>query len=326
MCSSPPYTWKPHGYQPIPAPPPPPTPMLFAMPVLVATPCIAVPVKPFCPLNGMTVAGSETAAKGKELVTTKTTTAIKGTSTKTVTKTPSKPASSAAKAPSKAPSKVPSKAPSKAPSSAKCPCKPASSAPAKSTASKKSESSAAKTSDAVICKTVVSCTVVSKSSAATKASSKPPSAPPASAKAPSEAASDKTTASQKALKIKAITLPTPPLPGMKYIYPKHSTCLHVIPKQKVWEAPCTKNFTCKTFQVPTPITVNELVEQLLGREGDKCNGWALTEVQEKGDGEFEKGSCVEFGGDKAGGTLAAVGWTEKNGGERPPVWLVLHKV
>ncbi|CAD0043109.1 unnamed protein product [Aureobasidium pullulans] len=280
MCSSPPYTWKPHGYQPIPAPPPPPIPMLFAMPVLVATPCIAVPVKPFCPLNGMTVAGSETAAKGKELVTTKTTTAIKGAVQGAVQGSFESAIESSL---------------------------PASSAPAKSTASKKSGSSAAKTSDAVICKTVVSCTVVSKSSAATKASSKPPSAPPASVKAPSEAASDKTTASQKALKIKAITLPTPPLPGMKYIYPKHSTCLH-------------------TFQVPTPITVNELVEQLLGREGDKCNGWALTEVQEKGDGEFEKGSCVEFGGDKAGGTLAAVGWTEKNGGERPPVWLVLHKV
>lgn len=68
------------------------------------------------------------------------------------------------------------------------------------------------------------------------------------------------------------------------------------------------------------------MEQLIGREGDKCKGWALTEVQEKGDGEFEKGSCVEFGGDKAGGTLAAVGWIEKNGGERPPVWLVLDKV
>lgn len=97
------------------------------------------------------------------------------------------------------------------------------------------------------------------------------------------------------------------------------------------------------------MTVAELIEQLTGREGDKCKGWALTEVTEKGDGCFDKvsvaflsfaflsvkkglvlltgtqGTTVEFGGDKAGDTLAAVGWTDANGSARPPVWLVLHK-
>jgi hypothetical protein len=111
---------------------------------------------------------------------------------------------------------------------------------------------------------------------------------------------------------------------MKYIYPKKSTCIHVICKVKVWES-ADKNFKCKTFHVGTTMTISELIEHMMGKEGDACKGWALTEVTEKGDGTFDKGTTVEFGNDKAGGTLAAVGWTDKNGGERPPVWLVLHK-
>ncbi|KAI5210082.1 hypothetical protein E4T39_00648 [Aureobasidium subglaciale] len=282
--------------------------MFFAMPVLIATPCLAVPVK-VAPLKGMTIAGLDTAAKGKQMVVTKTCTTVKGYSSKTVTKTPTKaPSKASSKAPFKAPPKAPSKAPSKVPSSAKLPSKPPSSAPAKSTTSKKSTTVTATKSTAAV---VVSKTVVSIS---TKVSSCAPSATP----------SDKTTASQKAARVKAITAPTPPLPGMKYIYPKQNTCIHVILRCKVWEQ-CEKDFVCKTFQVPCVLSINELIEQLIGREGEVCKGWALTEVMEKGDGCFEKGSSVEFGGDKAGGTLKAVGWSGKNWRERPPVWVVLHQ-
>ncbi|KAI5244866.1 hypothetical protein E4T43_03492 [Aureobasidium subglaciale] len=293
--------------------------MFFAMPVLIATPCLAVPVR-VAPLKGMTVAGSDTAANGKEMVATKTCTTVKGSSSKTVTKTPAKapskaPSKVSSKPPSKAPSKAslkpPSKAPSKALSSAKPPSKHPSSAPARSTTFKKSTTiTATKSTAAVVSKTVVS--------VSTKVSSTPPSA------TLSASASDKTTASLKAARVKAITAPFPNLPGMKYIYPKHNTCIHVILRCKVWES-CDKDFTCKTFLVPTILSINELLEQLIGREGEVCNGWVLTEVMEKGDGGFEKGTSVEFGGDKAGGTLRAVGWSEKNGGERPPVWVVLHQ-
>ncbi|KAH0276572.1 hypothetical protein KCU91_g3795, partial [Aureobasidium melanogenum] len=310
MSNSQSYTWRPYNYQPVAPPPPPPMPILLAMPMLVA-PCVAVPVKS-APLKDMKVAGSDTAAKGKELVTTtKTTAAIKGTSSKTVTKTVSKAASSAAKAPSKA-AKAPSSSAAKAP-----PSKPASSAPAKSTTSKTSRKSsssatAAKTSATV----VVSKTLVSASTSASKKSSA----------ATASNASSKTTPSQKAATLKAVTAPIPPLPGMKYIYPKHHTCLHVILRTRVWESPVPANLIAKTFYVPCVMTITELIEQLMGTEGDKCKGWALTEVQEKGDGVFVKGMSVEYGGDKAALALKGVGWNEKNGAERPPVWMVLHKV
>ncbi|KAH0345352.1 hypothetical protein KCU83_g7865, partial [Aureobasidium melanogenum] len=295
MSNSQSYTWRPYNYQPVAPSPPPPMPILLAMPMLVA-PCVAVPVKS-APLKEMKVAGSDTAAKGKELVTTtKTTAAIKGTSSKTVTKLVSKAASSAAKAP---------------------PSKPASSAPAKSTTSKTSRKSsssatAAKTSATV----VVSKTLVSASTSASKKSSA----------ATASNASSKTTPSQKAAKLKAVTAPMPPLPGMKYIYPKQHTCLHVILRTRVWESPVPANLVAKTFYVPCVMTITELIEQLMGTEGDKCKGWALTEVQEKGDGVFVKGMSVEYGGDKAALALKGVGWNEKNGAERPPVWMVLHKV
>ncbi|KEQ67714.1 uncharacterized protein M437DRAFT_62094 [Aureobasidium melanogenum CBS 110374] len=285
------------------------------MPVLVA-PCVAVPVKT-APLKDMTVAGSDTAAKGKQLVTTtKTTAAIKGTSSKTVTKTVSKAASSVAKVPSKPPS-APGTSASKAP-----PSKPSSSTPAKSSTSKtskKSSSQAAATAEKTSATVVATKTVVSASTSCSKKS--------CASAAKASTTSSKSTPSQKAAKLKAVTAPTLPLPGMKYIYPKHHTCLHIILRTKVWEtSPVPSNLVAKTFYVPCVMSIAELIEQLMGVEGDKCKGWALTEVQEKGDGAFVKGGCVEFGSEKAKRVLGDVGWNEKMGVERPPVWMVLHKV
>ena len=95
----------------------------------------------------------------------------------------------------------------------------------------------------------------------------------------------------------------------------------------MWESDVVAaNLVAKTFYVPCMMSITELIEQLMGTEGEKCNGWALTEVQEKGDGVFVKGLSVEYGGDKAKEALKQVGWNEKNGVERPPVWMVLHKV
>lgn len=96
----------------------------------------------------------------------------------------------------------------------------------------------------------------------------------------------------------------------------------------MWEcaAAVPANLVAKTFYVPCAMTITELIEQLMGTEGDKCKGWALTEVQEKGDGVFVQGSSVEYASDRAKEALKCVGWSEKNGVERPPVWMVLHKV
>lgn len=82
----------------------------------------------------------------------------------------------------------------------------------------------------------------------------------------------------------------------------------------------------KNFFVPCSTTGSELIEQLLGKEGQECNGWALTEVQEQGNGKWVKGGTVEFGGEKGGEVIKGLGWSELRGGARPPVWVVLHVV
>lgn len=39
-----------------------------------------------------------------------------------------------------------------------------------------------------------------------------------------------------------------------------------------------------------------------------------------------QGTTIEYDGDKAGGSLASMGWTGKRGDALPPVWVVVHKV
>lgn len=108
------------------------------------------------------------------------------------------------------------------------------------------------------------------------------------------------------------------------MYAKHHTCLHVL-RAKVWEVSCTaaKSLVAKTFFVPCNTTAEELIEQLLGKQGE---GWALTEVVEKGDGEWMKGGTVVWGDGKARGAVKVLGWSEKRGAEREPVWVVLHQI
>lgn len=65
------------------------------------------------------------------------------------------------------------------------------------------------------------------------------------------------------------------------------------------------------------------MEQLLGKE---AVGWALTEVHEVGDGKWCKGGTVVSGDAKAGEGVKGLGWNEKRGGEREPVWVVLHEI
>jgi len=87
--------------------------------------------------------------------------------------------------------------------------------------------------------------------------------------------------------------------------------------------PPAKALVAKTFFVPCATTAKELMEQLLGKE---ATGWALTEVVEKGDGEWYKEVTVVWGDAKAELGVKGLGWTESRGGERPPVWVVLHEV
>jgi hypothetical protein len=39
-----------------------------------------------------------------------------------------------------------------------------------------------------------------------------------------------------------------------------------------------------------------------------------------------QGTTIEYGSDKAKGTLASMGWNHKRGNGLPPVWVAVYKV
>lgn len=42
------------------------------------------------------------------------------------------------------------------------------------------------------------------------------------------------------------------------------------------------------FKTPTSFTPKLIIEKVLRKAGDECNGWAVTEAHERGDGVWAK--------------------------------------
>lgn len=114
------------------------------------------------------------------------------------------------------------------------------------------------------------------------------------------------------------------------MYPPEHTKLHIFNKSsKVWEAKhAGKEHNFKIFIASTQLTPAMVMENVLRKRGDEAQGWALTEVMEAGNGCWVKGSTIEYGSERAKGSLASMGWTGKRGEKDglPPVWCVVHKV
>ena len=114
--------------------------------------------------------------------------------------------------------------------------------------------------------------------------------------------------------------------GMNYMFPAEHTKLHIFNKSsKVWEVKhAGKSLNFKIFNVATTFTPAMVIENVLsGKAAPK--GWAITEVVERGDGAWAKGTTIDYGGDRAGAALSSLGWTAKRGESLPPVWVVVHK-
>ncbi|KAM0718047.1 hypothetical protein Q7P37_006379 [Cladosporium fusiforme] len=167
----------------------------------------------------------------------------------------------------------------------------------------------------------------------------PPAYQPAPAPAP--ASSKKSTSSKKEAPKAA---PPPPASehhsaknanappklrdGMNYMFPAEHTKLHIFNKSsRVWEDKYKgKTMDFKIFTVSTNFTPGMVIENVISKKGDDAKGWAVTEVVERGDGMWSKGTTIEYGSDKAGGSLSTMGWTGKRGDALPPVWVVVHKI
>ncbi|KAK4498348.1 hypothetical protein PRZ48_011006 [Zasmidium cellare] len=160
----------------------------------------------------------------------------------------------------------------------------------------------------------------------------PASAPPKPPTPPEKKKEDRKPSSDDAKTCIHSLAPSAPLtlrPGVNYMHAPSHTKLHIFNKAAaVWEDKYkTETLAFKIFKVSTQFTVREVIERVIkGKPKDDVK-WAVTEVVERGGGEWGKGSTIEYGSDKAKGTLEAMGWNErKGGGEIPPVWLVVHKV
>ena len=112
----------------------------------------------------------------------------------------------------------------------------------------------------------------------------------------SEAAKSK--ASKKSGKEKPTNPAAPPSlpPGVNYLFPPRGehTILHVFNKssKKVWEGGYKgQKLAFKMFKVATSFCVKGVVENVLKIEKGKGEGWAVTEVVERGGGEWVKVSC-----------------------------------
>ncbi|KAI9706902.1 MAG: hypothetical protein M1820_004681 [Bogoriella megaspora] len=78
----------------------------------------------------------------------------------------------------------------------------------------------------------------------------------------------------------------------------------------------TKRFT--GLKVPTYFPVKEFMRQIGAKESSK-----LQELIELGDGVWADDKTISFNSDEANKTLADVGWTEKSGTQRHPIWVRL---
>lgn len=110
-------------------------------------------------------------------------------------------------------------------------------------------------------------------------------------------------------------------PWALYLYPKsHLIVMTPNDGSKLWEL--NSSFPFSTYQVPTNFSIKELIEQLGGGKDH-----TITEVHERGDGNWQKGMSIAHGSDKAKERLDSgkVGWTEAKGTDEDPLWVVLHK-
>jgi hypothetical protein len=140
--------------------------------------------------------------------------------------------------------------------------------------------------------------------------------------------------------------PPPMRSGTNYMFPREHTKLHIFHKAaRVWEDKYKgKKFEFKIFTVSTGFSPAMVIENTLGKKGGGCKGWAVTEVFEKGDGNWAKvrftvthitrenihtdmaqGTTIEYTCERAKNSLASMGWTTRRGEALPPVWLVVSK-
>ena len=142
--------------------------------------------------------------------------------------------------------------------------------------------------------------------------------------------------------------------GSSYLFPKDYTTFHLVAKDhRPWENP-GKEFHFTTHKVPCTTTVRELVS-LLGVPVTSTNKLGIAECLESGGGVWKRGTTfvpidkdyeitkirTRLGGDTKGysdGALAGllpddrcdetikqVGWSEKAGKSKKPIWLAVYQ-
>ncbi|KAJ9665238.1 hypothetical protein H2201_004712 [Coniosporium apollinis] len=106
--------------------------------------------------------------------------------------------------------------------------------------------------------------------------------------------------------------------GVNLLFAEKYTTIHVIRDcAEPWKE-AGPNLQFSIQRAPMDWSVGTLIDRLGGGE-------SIIEVVEAGGGKFIKGLEIKKDTENAKKSLDKVGWNEKRGGDRPPVWVVLTK-
>nr|POE77810.1 hypothetical protein CFP56_09453 [Quercus suber] len=151
-----------------------------------------------------------------------------------------------------------------------------------------------------------------------------------------------------------LTRGVPALPGgTNYMFAIEHTTIHILRQPlSAWKDKYRgQKLPFMIQKVSTEMSVGVVMRNVMsakvGRDFSQCEGWAITEIIEQGDGKWAKvhslpgrdvfvmraklstdisqGSTVLYGSTKAAGPLSSMGWNAKRGTSLPPVWLTVHK-
>ncbi|KAF2807688.1 uncharacterized protein BDZ99DRAFT_62698 [Mytilinidion resinicola] len=115
-------------------------------------------------------------------------------------------------------------------------------------------------------------------------------------------------------------------PGYNILFSKEYCSIHVfVMDNPPWADDANTNQAeVQKFHADCNWNVKQLMEAL--RPGQDCSAWAITEVVEKGDGKWARGSTFVYTSERAGFPLTVVGWTKnRRDGDKGAVWVWMHK-
>ncbi|KAF2495054.1 hypothetical protein BU16DRAFT_526950 [Lophium mytilinum] len=116
------------------------------------------------------------------------------------------------------------------------------------------------------------------------------------------------------------------MPGYNILFSKEYCCVNMfIMDTPPWDEDAkTDRAETQKYHVDCNWNMKQVMDRL--RSGQDCAAWAITEVVEKGDGKWARGSTFVYTSERAALPLTLVGWTKnRRDGDKGAIWVWMHK-